>query len=111
MNVENLKAYLQQEPDGTLDAIAEKFDTTLFAVIQHLPNAKREFAFMLTPGMYRRLSSKRFAICFVISSAFTTDTLPATSLIDCSLREATTTTVSILFNDWSSFTLFFSFAA
>ncbi|EGQ8201759.1 MULTISPECIES: heme utilization cystosolic carrier protein HutX [Vibrio] len=39
MNVENLKAYLQQEPDGTLDAIAEKFDTTLFAVIQHLPNA------------------------------------------------------------------------
>ncbi|EGR0491198.1 hypothetical protein FXE93_04195 [Vibrio cholerae] len=58
-----------------------------------------------------RHATKRFAICFVISSAFTTDTLPATSLIDCSMREATTTTVSILFNDWSSFTLFFSFTA
>ena len=37
MTHSELHAFMQTRPDGTLEAIAEKFNTTLLEVIQHLP--------------------------------------------------------------------------
>lgn len=44
MQTTSLREFLATEPDGTLEAVAERFNTSLFDVVQHLP------AFTLTDG-------------------------------------------------------------